>query len=193
MDIEQHPPAGRQQGRPSWYRRVWLWALELTIVLILVLLVDIWLTRDHLHGALPAVTAQTLTGELFDPKRLQGQSFVVYFWATWCPVCRVQQGTIASLAAEVPLFSVAMQSGSHQELMEYLRGGGYSYPVINDHDGLLTRLFGVEAVPVLFIVDSRGKVQFVTRGYSTIWGLRVRIWLAELMAGSAAKDSSADL
>jgi alkyl hydroperoxide reductase subunit AhpC len=52
--------------------------------------------------------------------------------------------------------------------------------VVNDPEGALSRRYGVSAVPVTFVIDAGGKVRFVTRGYTSGLGLRLRLWLAGL-------------
>jgi hypothetical protein len=36
----------------------------------------------------------------------------------------------------------------------------------------------VSAVPASFVLDRQGRVRFVTRGYTSGAGMRVRVWLA---------------
>jgi alkyl hydroperoxide reductase subunit AhpC len=73
-----------------------------------------------------------------------------------------------------------MQSGTADELVAYLQAQGVDYPVINDEHGRLAASYGVKAVPASFILDREGRVRFATRGYTTGWGIRLRLWLAGL-------------
>jgi len=38
----------------------------------------------------------------------------------------------------------------------------------------------VLGVPALFFIDSEGRVASVSRGYTTEWSIRLRLWLAGL-------------
>lgn len=152
--------------------------LEVVVVLALLLALDMFLTRDAVRGPAPPLAAQTLTGEHFSLEQLAGQPAVIHFWASWCPVCELEQGMIHRLAANYPVVTVAMQSGTAEEVAAYLREQGVDYPVINDPDGILSGDYGVRAVPASFILDGQGKVRFVTRGYTSGIGLRIRLWLA---------------
>jgi alkyl hydroperoxide reductase subunit AhpC len=74
-----------------------------------------------------------------------------------------------------------MESGTEAEVRDYLAEQGVDYPVVNDERGTLSRSYGVMAVPMSFVLDSDGVVRFATRGYTTGWGLRFRLWLAGIM------------
>lgn len=154
--------------------------LEIFILLLLVVAMEMFLTRNAVKGTAPRITATTLQGTSFDLRSLQGQPVMVHFWATWCPICELEQGTIDSLASDYPFISVAMQSGSEDEVRTYLREQGVSYPVLNDPNGILAKRYGVSGVPASFVLDANGKVRFVTRGYTSTMGLRLRLWFAGL-------------
>lgn len=155
--------------------------LELGIVVLLLLALEAFLTRDAVSGKAPVFAAETLKGSRFDLSALQGEPALVHFWATWCPVCHLEQGSIDALAEDYPLISVAMQSGKPQEILAYMKEQQVDYPVVNDPDGLLARRYGVSGVPATFVLNTRGEVAFVTRGYTSGPGLRIRLWLAGFM------------
>ncbi|MEJ2665466.1 MAG: protein disulfide oxidoreductase, partial [Spirochaetia bacterium] len=49
---------------------------------------------------------------------------------------------------------------------------------INDITGKLAGLYGVTGVPSFFILDGKGQIRFIERGYTTSFGLRLRLMLA---------------
>jgi thiol-disulfide isomerase/thioredoxin len=125
--------------------------------------------------------AETLTdGSAFDSRQLAGRPSLVYFWATWCPVCAAEQGTISGLVEDHPVLTVAMQSGEAAEVAKHLAAEGLEWRTIADADGRLARRFGVAGVPAVFVLDGSGRIRFVARGYTTGLGLRARLWLAGL-------------
>jgi len=125
-----------------------------------------------------------LIGAMLDgkPYLLAGkppQPVLVHFWATWCPICRTEQGSIAALAQDNPnVITVAMQSGSSAAVQQFLHEQSVNFPVVNDQDNRISAAWGVHAVPASFIVDREGKIRFVEIGYTTSIGLRLRLWLA---------------
>lgn len=170
---------GRASPR-SWRRRLLGWGAELGLLLLLVLAVEAFLSRESLGEMAPAIEATTISGRPFSLEQFKGKPAVVHFWASWCPVCELEQGMVDSLAGEVPLITVAMQSGSSEEVHDYLLQQGVDYPVVNDEGGSLASQYGVQGVPATFVLDSEGRVRFATRGYTSGWGLRIRLWLARL-------------
>lgn len=162
----------------GWRRRLLNWGVQLGVIVLLVLAAEAFLTRKSVGGVAPPIEAVTLQGERFSLEQYRGRPSVVHFWATWCPVCELEQGMVDGVARELPMITVAMQSGHADEVRRYLAAQGVDYPVVNDERGRLAGEYGVKAVPASFILDAEGRVRFATRGYTTGWGLRMRLWLA---------------
>lgn len=152
--------------------------LELVVLLVIVFAVEAYLTRDAVSGKAPAISATMIDGQPFTLDSLRGEPAVVYFWATWCPVCNLEQGMVDSLAKDYPVITIAMQSGEGREVVDYLKEKGVNYPVVNDPHGEIAHRYGVSGVPASFVLDDKGEVRFVTRGYTSGLGIRVRLWLA---------------
>lgn len=163
-----------------WRRRIQGWFWQLLAVLVLLLVLEAFLTRESMGLTAPMIEATTLEGTAFSLQQLRGSPAVVHFWASWCPVCELEQGMVQGLAAELPVITVAMSSGSAQQVRDYLQRQGVSYPVINDERGWHAARYGVKAVPASFVLDGEGTVRFATRGYTSGWGMRIRLWLAGL-------------
>jgi peroxiredoxin len=150
------------------------------VVLVLILGVRAWQHSGVASGPAPALSGTLLDGKPVTLKSFAGQPVLVHFWATWCPICRAEQGSIDDLARSIPVITVAMQSGERNEVAEYLRKEALSFPVLNDPDAAIAKLWGVRAVPASFIVDGAGQIRYVEVGYTTGMGLRLRMWLAGL-------------
>lgn len=134
--------------------------------------------RTLVEGPAPVLRAPLLDGGTFDLAAQRGQSVLVYFWATWCPICRMEQGSIDALARDRRVVTVALQSGSAAEVGKYLREHDLGYPVVNDPDGALAAAWGVRATPAFFVVDGNGRIRFRELGYTSGPGLRLRLWFA---------------
>lgn len=162
----------------SLKKRLLSWSIQLSAALLALLAVEAFLTHDSTGLMAPAIEAPTLNQQPFSLQQFKGRPAIVHFWATWCPVCKLEQGMINGIAVDLPIITVAMQSGSSEKILDYLQQQGVAYPVVNDPNGSLAEQYGVKAVPASFILDSEGQVQFATRGYTTGLGLRIRLWLA---------------
>jgi peroxiredoxin len=126
----------------------------------------------------PALHATRLDGQAMTLTSLRGQPVLVYFWATWCPVCRLEQGGIESLANDYRVVAVAMQSGTPADVSRYAHEHGLRAPIINDPDGTIAATWGVRATPTSFVIDRDGQIRFREVGYTSEIGLRLRLWLA---------------
>ncbi len=146
--------------------------------LAVVLAIEWFLTRDAAHGAAPELAGTLVDGGRFDLRELHGKPSVVYFWATWCPVCQAQQSALDGVLKDIPGVTVAMRSGDAGKVLSYLAAEGVHWRALNDPDGSIARLWGVSGVPAAFVLDSQGDIRFVTHGYTTGFGLRARLWLA---------------
>ncbi|MEJ2509848.1 MAG: redoxin domain-containing protein, partial [Gammaproteobacteria bacterium] len=87
--------------------------------------------------------------------------------------------SIASIAKDYRVITVAQQSGSADAIRAYLHKHQVDFPVLADPDGSLSRRYGVRAVPASFVVGPRGRIRFVEVGYTTELGLRARLWWAQ--------------
>lgn len=163
-------------------RRAWkTWALEIVVVLLIFAVVRAWHTRDVASGPAPVVSGTLVDGREFALDALKGQPALVHFWATWCGVCRAEQGNVdAVVRSGAPAVTIASSSGDAEQVRAYLRDNGLDWPVLIDEDGDVARAFGVNAFPTSFVVDADGDIRFAEVGYTTTFGFRARMWLAGL-------------
>lgn len=159
----------------------------LIIILQVVLLIAVYLgvkaytQRDLVQETPPALNATLLSGTPFNLAKYNynGKPLLLHFWATWCPVCKLEEASIESLSRDYPVVTIAMQSGDENALREYMQTEDLSFAVIGDDNSTLANRFGVKAVPVSFILNTQGKIVFIEAGYTSSWGLRFRLWLAQ--------------
>ncbi|MCU7916215.1 MAG: redoxin domain-containing protein [Candidatus Thiodiazotropha sp. (ex Gloverina cf. vestifex)] len=77
------------------------------------------------------------------------------------------------------MVTVAMQSGDERELTKYLQTQSLAFPVISDPQSRIANTWGVKGVPTVYVLDTQGNIRFVSVGYTTLLGLKARLWLAE--------------
>jgi peroxiredoxin len=89
------------------------------------------------------------------------------------------------------VITIAMQSGSADEIRQHLAERGLQLTTLSDPEGQLAQQWGVQAVPAAFVVLPNGAIFSKTRGYSTEPGLRARLWWAKLQTASSSSASPA--
>ncbi len=157
------------------------YAVEALLFVVIVAAIRTWQQRDMASGTAPPLQSTTLAGLPYQLPLHPAKPVLVHFWATWCPICRTEQGTIDAIARDYPnTITVAMQSGTQQEVMRHMREQGITFAVLNDADGSISHAWGVNAVPASFIISPDGKIRFIEVGYTSSIGLKLRLWLAGL-------------
>lgn len=135
--------------------------------------------RGLISGQVPDYSADMLQGAVFDSRDIKGKPYVLHFWASWCPVCRFEQDNIQALSREHRVISVAMQSGDREDVQAYMQEHGLDFMTLIDEQGELAGRFGIKGVPTTLLVNSAGEIVFREVGYTSEWGLRLRMWLAD--------------
>jgi peroxiredoxin len=162
-------PAGRN-------RRYWRHILEVVLLAGLLFGVHQYRTRDLVRGLAPPFEVSLLDGASTTLSDYRGRPLLLQFWATWCPVCKLEQGSLDAIARDYQVLAVALDGMSAAELQQWMVEQGVSYPVARDPTGRVAQQYGVKGVPVSVIVDATGNIRFVEVGYTTETGLRLRLW-----------------
>ena len=151
------------------------------VALVLVVSVAVNLYKTwHLTGKpIPEFKQHTINGMPVDFSKIS-EPTLVHFWASWCPVCSVEHGSIQSISIDYPVISVALNSGNADELRQFMAKRDLDYAVVEDDDGRIARMWSVKGVPSSFILSPDGKIDFVEVGYTSEIGLRARLWWASL-------------
>lgn len=161
----------KRLGRAAW---------QVALVLLVLEAVHLFQTWGTVTGPAPALVARDIQGRQVDLAAYRGRSVLVHFWATWCPVCRLEADSIDALARDHSVITVAVDSGSAEAVYRYLAERQLEFPVVMDQDGRLSDRYGVKGVPTSFIVGPSGEVRFTEVGYTTGIGLRLRMYLSQV-------------
>ncbi len=105
---------------------------------------------------------------------------LVHFWATWCPICKLEEKNIENLSKDYEIITIVTQSDSNKEIEEYLKKNNLSFKVVNDEYGDLSQKFNIKAFPTTFIYDKNQNLKFSEVGYSSYYGLYLRLLLSSL-------------
>ncbi|MGF1684539.1 protein disulfide oxidoreductase [Photobacterium minamisatsumaniensis] len=165
---------------PSKLLRLLKEAIWLVLIFIFVsTALDAWRSQDMPKGEVPPLVMQTTKGETVDLiAKSHEKPVLVYFWGTWCSVCRFVSPTVDWLNNDYEVLSIAVNSGDDRRLNAYLNHHGYDFDTINDNAGDTMKQWGVSAVPSAFVIKD-GHISSVTTGFSTPPGLWLRLKLAD--------------
>ena len=152
--------------------------IQLIILAVIYTGLQFWQTRNAISGVAPAINGSLLEGSQVALSDYRGEPVLIHFWASWCPICGFTHPSIDSLAEDYRVLTFASMSGDEEAVSEYVREQGISAPVIVDEQGDWARLYGVKGFPSSFIVGPDGKISDIEIGYSSYWGLRIRMFIA---------------
>ncbi len=114
---------------------------------------------------LPSVSAE---GAVAEPQvrlqSLRGSVVLLDFWATWCGPCRAELPILASLhrryeARGLRVVGVNVDEGGPSLVPQFQRHFGLGYTLVYDDRGEASRLFGVQGLPTLVLIDRSGEVR----------------------------------
>jgi len=120
----------------------------------------------------PAFQAETLAGgQVKVPSGHAGEVVVIRFWADWCPYCRKEMTELQPVYArlhgrglEILAVNVAQDRDTVRRFVEPL---GIRYPVLLDPEGATARAYGVNALPITWLLDRHGVVRGKIVGEAT--------------------------
>ncbi len=180
MDKQEQNTDQQEDSRPEKRGNIVSRVLKLTGYLLLFIVAmqlgQLWMQRDVVIGKAPLIQGEDINGQAVSLHDYRGKPLLLYFWATWCPICRFEHSVISSVSEDYQVLSIAMQSGTANDVKLHMREHDADYRVINDPDGILASSYGIRGVPTSFIIDADGDIRTTLTGYTTGLSLRYRLW-----------------
>ncbi|OCA64769.1 alkyl hydroperoxide reductase [Aeromonas piscicola] len=172
------------EAKPSLPHRLQRWGKEALWLLLFGVVIstalDFWRSPALPEGnPLPTLTLQD--GTTADLQAMSRERpLLVYYWASWCAVCRFTTPTVEQLWQDGEnVLTVALCSGNTQQLSKGMGKKGLTFPTHNDERGDLAARWQVSVTPSFLIVKD-GKVVSTTTGWSSGLGLKLRLAWASL-------------
>lgn len=105
---------------------------------------------------------------------------LVHFWATWCPICKVEAPNIQELSKTYNVLTISSDSGDNANVSAYLKNEKLDFKVLNDENYVLAKKFNIKVYPTTLIYDRNNKLTFSEVGYTSTLGLKLRMWWANI-------------
>ena len=94
-----------------------------------------------------------------------GQKAILFFWATWCPHCRVELKRLNELHDEIAAKGIKIilvsLGESKETVQEFILRNRYPFDVFIDEEQSLENAYQVVGVPTVVFVDEKGAVTYV--------------------------------
>lgn len=142
--------------------------------IVVINLVSYYKSLDLNKNRLEIRSFELLDGTNYEIEK--DKPLLIHFWATWCPICALEEQNIETISKDYQVITIATQSGSSEEIKEYLEKNNLSFKVVNDNLATLSREFNIKAFPTTFIYDKNQNLKFSEVGYSSTFGLKLRLW-----------------
>ncbi|MFT6925681.1 MAG: thiol-disulfide isomerase/thioredoxin [Psychromonas sp.] len=170
--MKKHKPKTKAQ---RWVKEILILTLILTVFSITI---DAWRSREMPSANMPALLMSTLEGDLVDIKKMShDKPVLIYFWATWCPVCNFVSPSVNWLSKSHQVISVAITSGDDKRLGQFMAYKEYNFKVINDQSASIGKVWGVAVTPTIVIVKN-GEISSITTGFTTPMGMWLRLYFS---------------
>ena len=113
-----------------------------------------------LHKMAPAFTVTALDGSKFNLDAMGGRVVLIDFWATWCGPCNEELPHMKKIAKEFagqPLVIISVSWDSDEtKWKDFINKNEMTWVQYRDADHHLSNLFGINAIPHYFTIDSDG-------------------------------------
>ncbi|MDC2825944.1 protein disulfide oxidoreductase [Rodentibacter pneumotropicus] len=158
-------------------------SISLVLTLIIVSGILDFIRKPEIPPEINATALYDLQGNgFFLPQIAQDKPVLVYFWGTWCSYCRYTSPAINDLAKEgYPVVSIALRSGNEKEVEDYLAEHHYTFTTVNDPQGEIAQKWQINVTPTIIILN-KGKMDLATTGWTSYWGLKVRLFFTEFLS-----------
>src|ERR1700749_4833301 len=123
-------------------------------------------------GPAPAFSLAELSGQQAALSQFKGQVVMVNFWATWCGPCQQEMPLLDQMykkykPAGFTLIGINVDKDA-PPVKQLLERKPVSFPVLRDPQNQVSKAYQVDEMPSSVIIDRKGQIRYVHRGYKQI-------------------------
>jgi thiol-disulfide isomerase/thioredoxin len=117
----------------------------------------------------PGFELASLGGPSVNLAQYKGQVVMINFWASWCGPCRQEMPLLEQLHKKYQplgftLLGVNVEPDS-AKAVDWLKVTPVSFPILLDTKSEVSKLYAVQGMPSTVIVDRKGNLRWLHRGY----------------------------
>lgn len=124
---------------------------------------------DGPSAAAPDFTLESSGGGAVTLSELRGRVVLINFWASWCGPCRQEMPLLDQLFRQhEPLGFTVLGVNVDEDprrARSVLSKIPVSFPIVFDGANAVSKLYGVVVMPTTVIVDRRGTIRHLHKGY----------------------------
>ena len=117
----------------------------------------------------PSFSLPSRSGDTVSLDKLKGQVVMINFWASWCGPCRQEMPLLEQLHKKYKPMGFTMIGVNVEPdsagAMEWLKATPVTFPILFDTESKVSKLYAVSGMPSTVIVDRKGQVRWMHRGY----------------------------
>ena len=124
-------------------------------------------------GPAPGFQLSGRGGKTIDLSQFKGQVVMINFWASWCGPCRQEMPLLEDIYKKYkPMGFTMLGVNVEPDTKDAEAWLGklpkpVTFPIAFDVDSKVSKLYKVETMPSTVIVDRKGNVRVLHRGYKT--------------------------
>lgn len=126
---------------------------------------------ESIQGPVKACPLKDLKdGKSLSLENLKGKVVYLDFWASWCGPCALSFPFMTEVAKKhkaegLELVAVSVDE-SREEAEAFLSSHPTNFTVVHDPNGDCPKAYGLETMPTSYLIDRKGNLREVHRGFS---------------------------
>jgi peroxiredoxin len=136
----------------------------------------------------PAFALPSISGDgTLSLSDYRGKVVYLDFWASWCAPCISAMPFLEELRSEFPssrfqVLAINLDKDPKKG-KKFMRKYGVKYPSASDPKGRLPESFGLQTMPTSYLIDGKGVVRYVHKGFRGGDVAAIRAEIAKLVGG----------
>ena len=144
-------------------------AIAVTSLLLLTLSSLTLAANEPIKGVAPNFVLPTFGGKKVQLNDHKGEVVMVNFWASWCGPCRQEMPLIEDLQKKYSKLGFTVLGvnvdANPKDAAKMLKEIPVTFPIGFDTKNKVSELYKVDSMPSTVMVDRKGNMRFLHRGY----------------------------